>query len=750
MLAEVALPLPLFNTFSYRVADGLANAVVPGTRVVVPFRNRKEIGICVGFTEPTDAARVYKSILEAPDAEPAIDASMLELCRWMASYYVAPLGVVLRCALPAALTGAAAPTPSRKTRRVAVITNELSSLMHRDRVFARTKQQRALFELLESLGGRSAVDHLLEQLSFSPSVLKGLVARNLVRVEEEVVVRDPFATRPLSAGRRHLPTRDQQAAIDALTGAAPGDVFLLHGITGSGKTLVYIELLERVVRQRGQTAIVLVPEIALTPQTVDRFRQVFGDSIAVLHSALSDGERYDAWLALRRGEKRIAVGARSAIFAPLSNLGAIIVDEEHEASYKQAESPRYHAREVAIVRARNEGAVVVLGSATPSLESWTNAIAGKFHRLSLPERVGGGRLPDVDVVNMRRAPARDTQAPPDPFTLVVSDPLAGALADRLSRGEQSILLLNRRGYASFVQCSQCGDVTTCPNCTISLTYHRTPERLICHYCLYKEEPSARCRRCGGDTLRRRGLGTQQVERLLAERFPSARVTRMDVDTTTAKWAHADILDRVGRGEVDILLGTQMIAKGLDFPNVTLVGVIDADVGINLPDFRSSERCFQLLSQVAGRAGRGPKGGRVLIQTRVPSHHAVQCAVAHDYSRFVEEELDGRREPAYPPTTRLANVVFSGLRENETQRLAARASERLRRAIASYGDQISVIGPAPCPIERVKARWRWHLLVKSTNPALLTRACRFLVERLDVPKDRSQLRVALDRDPVSLL
>jgi primosomal protein N' (replication factor Y) len=750
VLAEVALPLPLFNTFSYRLDDGLANAVVPGTRVVVPFRNRTEIGICVGFTEPTDTGRSYKSVLEAPDAEPAIDPQMLELCRWMASYYVAPLGVVLRCALPALLTGAAAPTPSQKTRRVAVITNELSSLMHRDRIFARSKQQRALFELLESLGGRSAVEHLLEQLSFSPSVLRGLIARNLVRVDEEVVVRDPFASRPLSGARRHHPTRDQQGVIDALTSGSPGEVFLLHGITGSGKTLVYIELLERVVRERAQTAIVLVPEIALTPQTVDRFRQVFGDSIAVLHSALSDGERYDAWLALRRGEKRIAVGARSAIFAPLTNLGAIIVDEEHESSYKQAEAPRYHAREVAIVRARNEGAVVVLGSATPSLESWTNATAGKYQRLSLPDRVGGGQLPAVEIVNMRRAPRRESQAPPDPFTLVVSDPLAAALADRIARGEQSILLLNRRGYASFVQCNQCGDVTTCPNCTISLTYHRTPERLVCHYCLYKEEPSARCRRCGGDALRRRGLGTQQVERLLVERYPSARVARMDVDTTTAKWAHADILDRVGRGEVDILLGTQMIAKGLDFPNVTLVGVIDADVGINLPDFRSSERCFQLLSQVAGRAGRGPKGGRVLIQTRVPSHHAVQCAVAHDYTRFVEEELEGRREPAYPPMTRLANVVFSGLRENETQRLAARASERLRRAVASYGDQISVIGPAPCPIERVKARWRWHLLLKSTNPALLTRACRFLVERLDVPKDRSQLRVALDRDPVSLL
>ena len=750
MLADVALPLPLFNTFSYRVDAAFANAVVPGTRVVVPFRNRKEIGICVGFTEPADATRAYKSILEVPDAEPAIDAPLLELCRWMASYYVVPLGVVLRGALPALLTGAAAPTPSQKTRRIAVITNELSSLMHRDRIFARSKQQRALYELLESLGGRAPVEHLVERLGCSPSVLKGLVARNLVKVEKEVVQRDPFASRVSRGARRHAPTADQRRAIDALAAAKPGETFLLHGITGSGKTLVYIELLERVVRERGKTAIVLVPEIALTPQTVDRFRMVFGDSIAVLHSALSDGERYDAWLALRRGEKRIAVGARSAVFAPLANLGAIIVDEEHEASYKQGESPRYHAREVAIVRARNEGAVVVLGSATPSLESWTNAAAGKYHLLTLPERVGGGRLPSIEVVNMRRPKARDSQAPPDPFSLVVSDPLADALADRIARGEQSILLLNRRGYASFVQCGQCGDVTTCPNCTISLTYHRTPERLICHYCLYKEEPSARCRRCGGDTLRRRGLGTQQVERLLTEHFPSGRVARMDVDTTTAKWAHADILDRVGRGDVDILLGTQMIAKGLDFPNVTLVGVIDADVGINLPDFRSSERCFQLLSQVAGRAGRGPKGGRVLIQTRVPGHHAVECAVAHDYVRFVEEELAGRREPAYPPLTRLANVVFSGLKEDATQQLATRASERLRRAVASHGTEIQVVGPAPCPIERVKTRWRWHLLLKSTNPALLTRACRFLVERLDVPKDRSQLRVALDRDPVSLL
>jgi primosomal protein N' (replication factor Y) len=750
VLAEVALPLPLFTTFSYQIDQDFANAIVPGARVVVPFRNRKEIGVCVGFTEPADPTRQYKAILDVPDAEPAVDAAMLELCRWIASYYVVPLGVALRCALPALLTGADTPTPSQKTRRVATIATELPSLLRRDRVFARAPQQRALFELLESLGGRSPVEHLIERLSFSPSVLKGLVARGLVTVDDEIVTRDPFALRAPLATRRHAPTRDQQRAVDAVTAGAPGEVFLLHGITGSGKTLVYIEVLERVVRERGQTAIVLVPEIALTPQTVDRFRQVFGDSVAVLHSALSDGERYDAWLALRRGEKRIAVGARSAIFAPLRNVGAIIVDEEHEGSYKQGESPRYHAREVAIVRARQEGAVVVLGSATPSLESWSNTEAGKYRRLSLPERVGGGQLPRVEVVDMRGPVHAAPNAPPDPFRLVVSEELETALSDRLRRSEQSILLLNRRGYASFVQCNQCGDVSTCPNCTISLTYHRMPERLVCHYCLHQEEPSPRCRRCNGDTLRRRGLGTQQVERLLAERFSSARVARMDVDTTTGKWAHADILDRVGRGEVDILLGTQMIAKGLDFPNVTLVGVIDADVGINLPDFRSSERCFQLLSQVAGRAGRGPKGGRVLVQTRVPAHHAVKCAVAHVYESFVHEEMEGREDPPYPPLTRLANVVFSGLRESDTEQLAMRAAARLRKAIAPYAGEITVVGPAPCPIERVKTRWRWHLLLKSPNPALLTRACRFLVQRLDVPKDRAQLRVALDRDPVSLL
>jgi primosomal protein N' (replication factor Y) len=790
-LIEVALPLPLFRTFTYAVESEPANPLVPGTRVIVPLRTGKEVGIYLGPSRGEGMKVKAKPIIDVPDAMPAIPPSLLDVCRWLAEYYVVPLGVATRSALPVLLTGAAAPRPAQRTRRVVVQHQELPSLLHRDRVFARTKQQRALFELLESMGGRSAVDHLLERLAFSPSVLKGLVARGLVTVEEEIVSRDPFLTRAVS-NARHSPTTQQQAAIDAMVAGTPGETFLLHGVTGSGKTLVYLELLRHVVDVQDRTAIVLVPEIALTPQTVDRFRSVFGDRIAVLHSALSDGERYDAWLALRRGEKRIAVGARSALFAPLENVGAIIVDEEHEASYKQGENPRYHARETAIVRARAEGAVVVLGSATPSLESWENAQSGKYRLLTLAERVGGGRLPKVTVVDLRgvKAAEREAQrdgrpeargAPPQhhdgpssagaphrpdangtegthagaraaagAFRMVVSPPLEHALADRLERREQSILLLNRRGYSAFVQCHDCGDVATCPDCSITLTYHRSPERLVCHYCQHQEQVQTKCKRCGGTTLRHRGLGTQQVERLLIDRFPNARIARMDVDTTSGKWAHTEILDRVGSGEVDILLGTQMIAKGLDFANVTLVGVIDADTGINLPDFRASERCFQLLAQVAGRAGRGPKGGEVFVQTRVPTHHAVRHAVTHAYEAFATEELAARKEPSYPPNLRLANIVMSGTNEDAVAKLATEGADWMRRLIRTRDIRgLTLIGPAPCPVERIKTRWRWHFLLKAEHPGDLTRAGRYFMERFPVP-GTAQLRVTFDRDPVALL
>ncbi|MFL5597118.1 MAG: primosomal protein N' [Gemmatimonadaceae bacterium] len=749
---EVALPLPLFQTFTYAVDEGLTHPVGVGSRVVVPLRSGKEVGICVGLSDVSPLKRKPKAVLESPDDQPAISPPLLELCRWMSDYYIVPLGVVLRTVLPAALTGAEDPHPARKTRRIVRLGAEIPSLLERDKIFARAKQQRAVFELIESLGGRSTVEHLTGQLEFSPSVLKSLEKRGLVVIEEEEIDRDPFSVRGGITSARLQPTPAQQHAVDVMANAERGDVFLLHGITGSGKTLVYIELLRRIVDERGQTAIVLVPEIALTPQTVDRFRAAFGDRIAVLHSALSEGERYGAWRALKRGDKRIVVGARSAVFAPLENLGAIIVDEEHESSYKQGETPRYHAREVAIVRAKNEGAITVLGSATPSLESWANAESGKYKLLTLPDRVGGGRLPSVEVIDLRKTAVDYTamaQGGID-YGAVIREPLHHAIVETMRRGEQSILLLNRRGYSSFIQCIDCGAVATCPHCSITLTHHRNPERLVCHYCLHKEDPRPDCQRCGGRNLKQRGLGTQQVERLLCERFPAARVARMDVDTTSGKWAHTRILDRVAAGEVDILLGTQMIAKGLDFPNVTLVGVVDADVGINLPDFRASERCFQLLSQVSGRAGRGAKGGRVLIQTRLPGHHAVRYAVAHDYVSFVRDEMVGRADPRYPPNVRLANIVFSGFVEDATAKLAIHAGEWLRELITTRaGDEVVVVGPAPCPIERIKSRWRWHVLLKSEHPGELTRVSRYFMERFEIP-NTAQLRVTLDRDPVALL
>ncbi|HET7584151.1 MAG TPA: primosomal protein N' [Gemmatimonadaceae bacterium] len=777
---EVALPLPLFRTFTYALENTPQYPVVPGTRVVVPVRTRSEIGVCVAVDRRADDARL-RPVLDVPDAEPAFTRGTLELCRWAASYYVVPLGVVLRAALPALLTGVRAPRPVQRTRRVAVLVREVPSLAARDALFGRAARQRELFELLESAGGRLDVAHITRQLGFSASVLDGLVTRGLVTIEGEIAPRDPFAGRVAAHARQaHVPTAAQRNAIDALLAAEPGHAFLLHGITGSGKTLVYLEFLREVVERRGKGAILLVPEIALTPQTVDRVRAVFGDAVAVLHSGLSDGERYDAWLALRRGTKRIAVGARSAVFAPIADLGAIVVDEEHESTYKNGETPRYHAREMAIVRARAEGAVAVLGSATPSLESWWNAERGKYRLLTLPERAGAGRLPRVQVVDLRarhdrgegddaarrggapigrragaHAGARTTADGADggaAFALqrVLSPELEQALETRLGRGEQSILLLNRRGYASFVQCESCGTVQVCPDCSISLTYHRAPERLVCHYCLHEELPSRTCLRCGGTAVRHRGLGTQQVERLVAERFPAARIARMDVDTTSGKWAHADILDRVARGDVEILLGTQMIAKGLDFPNVTLVGIIDADVGMNLPDFRAAERSFQLMHQVAGRAGRGPKGGLVVIQTRMPSHYAVTCALAHDYAGFVRQELSGRRDPRYPPLTRLINVVVSGTIEEETADLALHAGDWLTRLLAARPDErVSVVGPAPCPIERIQRRWRWHLLLKGERAEAMTRVARYFSRRFEVPT-RAGLRVVLDRDPVSLL
>ena len=756
------MPLAFFGTLTFDASAVTRHPVTAGSRVLVSVRGRKVIGICTGVTAANASTRApekaagIKPVIDVLGPEPVFLPDLLEVCGWLADYYVAPVGLVLRAALPVALGAATRPEPAVKTQRVLEIARALPTLTERDLVFKRSPKQRAVYETLDTLGGRADATTVLAASGGAAGTITALAKRGLVKVSHETVARDPFAARDARDARDarvreepKTPTPAQRAAISALTTAAPGSVTLLHGITGSGKTLVYLELLKHVVTAQGRTAIVLVPEIALTPQTVDRFRAVFGDKVAVLHSALSDGERYDAWKALRSGDKRIAVGARSAVFAPLPDLGAVIVDEEHESSYKQGESPRYHARDVAIVRARAAGAVCVLGSATPSLESWQNVIEGKYAKLSLPDRVGGGALPKVEVIDLREV--SKLAAPADRnLRHILSDPLERAIKARLGRNEQTILLLNRRGYSAFVQCSVCEWVAACPRCSISLTYHRVPERMVCHYCLHGEAMHGACPQCSAATLRQRGLGTQQVERVLGERFPAARIARMDVDTTSGKWAHAEILDRVGSGAVDILLGTQMIAKGLDFANVTLVGVIDADVGINLPDFRASERTFQLVSQVAGRAGRGPKGGEVIVQTRVPSHHALTAALTHDYASFVAEELESRKNPAYPPTVRLANIVISATREDAAAEAAASAGAWFARAFAQFPPGvIEVIGPAPCAVDRIKDRWRWHLVLRAWRPSVLTKVARRFLTTFDV-SSRADLRVTFDRDPVSLL
>jgi primosomal protein N' (replication factor Y) len=512
---------------------------------------------------------------------------------------------------------------------------------------------------------------------------------------------------------------------------------------------VYLRAVEQVVAAGGG-AIVLVPEIGLTPQMVSRVRGMFGDLVAVIHSALSEGERTDAWRLLRSGERRVAVGARSALFAPVQRLGIIVIDEEHEASYKNGEAPRYHAREVARARARLEGARLVLGSATPSLETF--AFTGASDRLTvrpsdrlqllrLPRRIDDRPLPPVELVDLRSAPmVRSGHA------VSWSEALDSGLTRILERGEQAILLLNRRGYSAFLQCPECGTVPECPDCSIALTVHRVPPGLRCHYCGQRFALRSDCPACGHDVQRAHGVGTQQLEAFISDRFPRARVARMDLDTTSTRWSHHKILDRIERGDVDVLLGTQMIAKGMDFPNVTLVGVVDADIALHLPDFRSAERTFQLLAQVAGRAGRGPKGGRVLVQTRNPDHPALQFAARHDTEGFFRHEAALRHEPPYPPETSLLNLVISSEAEGGTVRAAAEAADWITALIEKQRLPLTVLGPAPCPLTRVKARWRWHLVVKGPAEEI-GRLVRYAAPRLE---GRSGTRIVLDRDPVALL
>jgi len=798
--AQVALPLPLASSYSYRIPETLGDRIRPGARVVVPVRRKEIIGVVVSCDVPPPTA-APRDILAAPDSEPAIPPGLLATAEWIAGYYGAPLGLTLKCMLPGGMWGeskviavlapaarstgglagevlewlerkggeASVATATRAlrrplwdvldrlgrvgavtlrieppdtaaaalTERVVTIVHDAPTLLERASLFKRRPKQRGLFETLEGLGGSAQYRHLTTQLGFSANVVRALEQEGLVQVEQSERVRDPFAGSPAPPPPGPL-TPAQGAALQAILSMSSGEGALLFGVTGSGKTLVYLEAVRRVLAE-GKSAIVLVPEIGLTPQTVGRLRGAFGEQVAVLHSALSEGERADAWRLLRRGERRVAVGARSAVFAPVTELGLIVVDEEHESSYKNGETPRYHARDVAAVRARIEGARLLLGSATPSLETMVRG-GRSLRLLQLPERIAARPLPQVEIVDLRAAP----KASAGP--LAWSEALDAAVVATLARREQALLLLNRRGFASFLQCPDCGEVWQCPRCSISLTVHQYPPGLRCHYCDHREPLPLTCRACASPVQEMRGIGTQQLERFLAERYPAARVARMDLDTTSTKWSHQRILASVEAGQVDVLIGTQMIAKGLDFPNVTLVGVVDADIALYLPDFRSSERTFQLLAQVAGRAGRGPKGGRVLVQTRHPMHHALVRAAAHDVAGFVEEERALRRSPPYPPETALVNLLVSGADEREVGNAAAELADWCSVLVGRHELPITVLGPAPCPLARIKDRWRWHVLLKGPSKSL-GRVVRYAARR--VPRGRAT-RVVLDRDPLSLL
>ena len=739
--AAVVLPVPVHRPYTYLIPDALADRVVPGARVVVPLQRRSVVGIVTAVVSPQPSAvREIKVIAAAPDDQPALSPALLELGRWISDYYGAPLGLALRAILPGPLWSVARPAgPPPATERVLVLTgNGMDSLMERERRFKRAPKRRAAYETIEALGGSAPVSHLVRRLKLSSSALDGLVKDGLARFERVEETRDPFAG--LSSAPPPDLTGDQRAVVAAIAATPVHQPVLVHGVTGSGKTLVYLDVLRGVVAS-GQGAILLVPEIALTPQTVARVRGVFGNDVAVLHSGLSAGERADAWRSLRRGERRVAVGPRSAVFAPVQRLGAIVVDEEHEPSYKQGSAPRYHARDAALKRAELEGARVILGSATPSLETLDLATQGRITTFALPERVGARPLPPVEVVDLRSAP-RVAEAGPIPW----SEALDGAIAGALERGEQVILLLNRRGFATFVQCPACGNVPGCPQCAIALTVHQTPPALRCHYCGFEAPVPDVCAVCGQPTQRLRGLGTQQLEHFVGARFPRARIARMDLDTTSSKWAHHHILERVASAEVDILLGTQMIAKGLDFPNVTVVGVVDADTGLHFPDFRAAERTFQLVAQVAGRAGRGPRGGRVVVQTRAPDHHAIRAAAAHSVSQFAAAELPLRTppHPAYPPRTGLVRFVVAAADHARTAELAERIAAWLRRAAVERLDgMLTVLGPAPCPVMRIKGKWRWHVLGKASEPRVLGRVVRAW-------RAQAHRAVTVDRDPVALL
>jgi primosomal protein N' (replication factor Y) len=745
-IIEVAIPLPLHTTFSYRVPQELRSAAAPGVRVFVPFGRRKVTGYVLGAAHPP--AGELKDIIEVLDEQPVFTPRELAFYRWIAAYYLHPLGEVIKTALPSGInietrgrttTGTDGAPGEEQIRGGRSVRREWFFRVTGDAAETAAPRGMAaqiLLHLMEQ-GETSRSD--LNSRFFNPaSQLKRLLQKGLVVMEEREVYRDPFRDEDVPASAPQALNECQAKSFEVIAEAVTAGFFapfLLHGVTGSGKTEVYLQAISHTL-EAGKRALVLTPEIALTPQLIRRFRGRFSCGIAVLHSGLTPGERYDEWRRIRRGEAEIVIGARSAIFAPLESLGIIVVDEEHEASYKQSEGLPYNARDLALVRGKLEGTVVVLGSATPLITTYHAAMHGRLRYLSLPERVRNLPLPEARIIDTRRL--RDSSCSPG---------LVAALGENLEKRGQSLLFLNRRGFATFLTCLDCGHVFRCPNCAVTLTHHKSKQRHYCHYCDFSLPAPSVCPGCGGKNIALFGCGTERVEEEIKELFPDARIARMDSDTTARKGSHAGILKRLEDGKIDILIGTQMIAKGHDYPGVTLVGVASADATLNLPDFRSAERTFQLVSQVTGRAGRGDAPGKVLIQGADPDHYALARAASHDYEGFYRDELEFRREAGYPPFANLALICLSGIAEKPVEQGAEAAAVLLRQVRGAVNARLEILGPAPAPLAKIRGRFRWQVLLKSAGRSELRKVLLGFRAAWNPPRT---IRTTIDVDPVDTL
>jgi primosomal protein N' (replication factor Y) len=764
--ARVAPPLPVAGLFTYSVPPALKGRIGPGVRVLVPFGSRRLSAMCVGLDDdpPPDGVEP-KHVIAVLEPEPLVGPDILELAAWVATGTGCSWGEALDATLPPAVKR------SRPARTVEVARLLSDPRLVRQAVDAlqekREKQARAL-RILADRGGELPVREWMRMAHVSRSPLDSLVKAGLVVYERRRSEKDPFLGRSVERTAPLAMTEEQQAVYERIRGAvARGShkTFLLHGVTGSGKTEIYLQVLLRVV-EAGRQGIVLVPEISLTPQTVRRFRERF-PRVAVLHSHLTDAERADQWRMIRRGEADVVVGARSAVFAPVPALGLIVLDEEHETTFKQQNVPRYHAREVAIERARLAGAVTILGTATPSLEAFHRSREGDYERLVLHERVAGGRSPEIVMVDLTAESRRKERF------RYLSDPLCAAMEDSLARGGQILLFLNRRGWASVMLCRGCKSPMRCPHCDVSLTLHRRAQRVLCHYCGFERPPPAACPTCTG-TLAPLGYGTEKVEEEVRQQFLHASIARMDSDTMSGRGRHEQTLSDFAAGKTQVLIGTQMIAKGLDFPNVTLVGVICADSALFLADYRAAERTFQLLAQVVGRTGRGPKGGRVVVQAFNPRHIAIRTGVTQDYAAFAEAELPLRQEAGYPPFARIVRVIAQARDEGAARRRIESLTQLLRGEGGGAGgrggargggrstsrgaahvaasptgplDGVAVLGPAPAPIARLNDQYRFNLVAKCASDGAVSALLGRLAGQT-APKGK--VRVLVDVDPVGML